>query len=310
MFVNLFPATICGISGLATRGRWASLPVLSFAWSRSRPIGWTAAATFASDDEALAAALALVERRVRPCILEFIDEQTIGTLLAWLESSGTQLTDSEALAQFVASLRGSAVLLVELDGSAASLAEERESVDAWLSEAGAVDTYAAVCSEEAEVLRNIRRQCSSAMYSLGDTKLNEDVCVPLAAMAELVAYTLEIRAKTGLPTPTYGHAADGNLHVHIMYNRDDAENRAKAEEAIGLIMKKVVELGGCITGEHGVGLAKTPFLRLQHSEDEIAAMRAIKHALDPRNILNPGKIFDPFPVWEHPKVEHRMPWDH
>lgn len=305
------------VSGYNLRDLWVgdegTLGVITGAVLRLIPkpsTRWTGAATFKSDAAALDAALALLERRIRPCILEFIDEQTIETLLAWLKASGNKLAGGTALADFIETLAGSAMLLIELDGSEVSVSEERAGVGDWLKASNAKGSYAAQDAVEADALRNIRRQCSPAMYSLGDTKLNEDVCVPLAAMPELIAYTLDIREQTGLPTPTYGHAADGNLHVHIMYNRKDSVSAAKAEEAIGLVMQKVVELGGCITGEHGVGLAKTPFLRLQHSEEEIGAMRAIKQALDPNNILNPGKIFDPFPVWEHPLVEHKRPWDH
>jgi len=113
----------------------------------------------------------------------------------------------------------------------------------------------------------------------------------------------------GLATPTFGHAADGNFHVHIMYDRDNPEHCRKAEQAIYEVMKKVVELGGAITGEHGIGIAKSPFLRLQHSSAEIGAMLAVKRALDPNNILAPGQIFEPLNVWEHRPVKVTLGWD-
>ena len=122
--------------------------------------------------------------------------------------------------------------------------------------------------------------------------------------------TLEVKARTGLATPTFGHAADGNFHVHVMFNRGDPAQRIKAEEAVGQIMQRVVDMGGAISGEHGIGLAKTPFFGIQHGKAEVAAMRAIKQALDPNGILNPGKIFEPFRVWEHEPVKVKMPWDH
>jgi len=147
------------------------------------------------------------------------------------------------------------------------------------------------------------------MFQLGDTKLNEDVVVPLERQAELVAYALQLDEELGLPAPTFGHAGDGNLHVHVMYHRADPEESARAKDGIERLMRKVVELGGVITGEHGIGLAKSPFLRLQHSDAEIEAMRSVKRALDPKGILNPGKIFDPFEVWEREPVEVTMPWD-
>ena len=163
---------------------------------------------------------------------------------------------------------------------------------------------------EAEKLWQVRRTCSQSMYSLADTKLNEDVVVPLDRQAELIAYTLELKKQIGLPTPTYGHAGDGNLHVHIMYNRGNAEEAKRAREGILLLMKKVVALGGVITGEHGIGLAKAPFMELQHSAAEISVMRSVKEALDPKGILNPGKIFEPFEVWDHQPMDVCLPWDH
>jgi glycolate oxidase len=88
-----------------------------------------------------------------------------------------------------------------------------------------------------------------------------------------------------------------------------AECRA-AEHAVQRLMETVVALGGSISGEHGIGLAKTPFLRIQHSPAQVRAMQAVKRALDPRGILNPGKMFDVFEVWKHPRIEVKLPWDH
>ncbi len=148
------------------------------------------------------------------------------------------------------------------------------------------------------------------MFSIADTKLNEDVVVPIQKQAELIRYTIALKREIGLATPTFGHAGDGNLHVHIMYNRSSESDAAKAKAGIQKLMQKVVELGGVITGEHGIGLAKAPFMEMQHSSAEIAAMRAVKKALDPLGILNPGKIFEAFEVWDHELVDVKLPWDH
>jgi glycolate oxidase len=94
-----------------------------------------------------------------------------------------------------------------------------------------------------------------------------------------------------------------------MYHRDNDAEYRRAEKAVGELMKGVVELGGAISGEHGIGLAKSPFLRLQHSPAEIKAMQAVKAALDPNGILNPGKMFEVFKVWEHPRLKIELPWD-
>jgi glycolate oxidase len=95
-----------------------------------------------------------------------------------------------------------------------------------------------------------------------------------------------------------------------MYHRAvPAECRA-AERAVARLMREVVALDGAISGEHGIGLAKTPFFRLQHSPAQVRAMQAVKRALDPRGILNPGKMFEVFEVWKHPRLEVKLPWDH
>ena len=95
-----------------------------------------------------------------------------------------------------------------------------------------------------------------------------------------------------------------------MYNRSVPSEGKRAKAGIQKLMQKVVDLGGAITGEHGIGLAKIPFMELQHSKAEIEAMRAVKAALDPKGILNPGKIFEPFEVWDHEPVEVKFSWDH
>ena len=163
---------------------------------------------------------------------------------------------------------------------------------------------------QAEALWQVRRTYSQSMFSIADTKLNEDVVVPIQKQAELIRYTIALKKEIGLATPTFGHAGDGNLHVHIMYNRSNPDDALKAKAGIKKLMQKVVDLGGVITGEHGVGLAKAPFMEIQHSKAEIAAMLAVKAALDPKGILNPGKIFEPFEVWDHEPVKVTLPWDH
>ena len=109
--------------------------------------------------------------------------------------------------------------------------------------------------------------------------------------------------------PTFGHAADGNFHVNIMFDRVDSEESSRAEGAVNDLMRTVVRLGGTISGEHGIGLAKSPFLRIARSKAEIAAMLAIKNALDPQGILNPGKVFHPYEVWDETPISVPLPWD-
>ena len=200
-------------------------------------------------------------------------------------------------------------MLLELAGSEAEVKETRQTVLAW-AKAHATGHRAAKTREEAEQLWAVRRKCSGAIFQMGDAKLNEDITVPLKAYEPFARYLNRLRQSSGLAIPTFGHLADGNLHVNIMYHRDNPTECQQAEAAVVSLMEKVVSLGGSISGEHGIGLAKSPFLRIQHSEAEVGAMQAVKRALDPRGILNPGKMFEVFEVWKCPRVVAQFPWDH
>ncbi len=258
---------------------------------------WAGMFAFRTERAALRAVAGLLKAGVQPSILEFLDRQTVACA-----------EDYSGGALFPGHSRSS-LLLIELDGTVAEVRVQRTALFEYM-EGKATGSKEARTPVQAEKLLQVRRTCSQSMYSLADTKLNEDIVVPLDRQADLIAYTLELKKQIGLPTPTYGHAGDGNLHVHIMYNRADADEAKRAREGILLLMKKVVALGGVITGEHGIGLAKAPFMELQHSPAEIAAMRSVKEALDPKGILNPGKIFEPFEVWDHQPVDVCLPWDH
>jgi glycolate oxidase len=163
---------------------------------------------------------------------------------------------------------------------------------------------------EAEALWAVRRKCSGAMFELGDAKLNEDIVVPLKNYEKFASFLEKLRRESKLSIPTFGHLGDGNLHVNIMYHRANPAECRAAEKAVQRLMETVVALGGAISGEHGIGLAKTPFLHLQHSPAQIRAMQAVKRALDPNGILNPGKMFEVFEVWKHARLDVKLPWDH
>lgn len=291
------------VSGLNLRDLWigseGTLGVVTEAHLRlvAKPEQrWMGLYAFKSEAGALRAVRDLLRAGIEPSILEFLDRQSVACAEAY---TGRALLPD---------MPGVSILLVELDGAGGELRKQRAFLRAFMS-GKVVGQREAGGEAQAEALLQVRRTCSQSMYSLGDTKLNEDVVVPIERQAELIRYTIALKKEIGLPTPTYGHAGDGNLHVHIMYTREDASQAKRAKRGITKLMKKVVELGGVITGEHGIGLAKIPFMGLQHSEAEIAAMRAVKGALDPKGILNPGKIFEPFEVWDHKPVEVKFSWD-
>ena len=258
---------------------------------------WNLLAAFPDERAALEAAVRLTRDGPRPAILEFLDRPSV---------RGAEQAFGEPI---FAGTPGRSLLLVQLDGSRAAVAADRDALLAWARD-HAEAFRPAPDEEAAERLWEIRRTCSSAMFELGDSKLNEDVVVPLDRQVELVELVERLRRNHRVAIGVFGHAGDGNLHVNIMHHRDDAEESRRAREALGELMEGVVGLGGAISGEHGVGLAKTPFLRLQLGEAELAAMRRIKEALDPHGILNPAKIFDPYEVWDKEKEIYRFPWDH
>lgn len=258
---------------------------------------WTLLTSFKDETAALRAALALFRTRVQPAICEFLDRESV---LCAERATGKTVFPGQA---------GRPVLLLEFAGSVAEVNEHRATVLAW-AEAHAVGHRAAQSREEAEELWAVRRKCSGAMFELGDAKLNEDIVVPMRNYVKFAHFLAKLKRSSGLHIPTFGHLADGNLHVNIMYHKADPKECRVAEKTVQTLMETVVALGGAISGEHGIGLAKTPFLRIQHSAAQVRAMQAVKHALDPRGILNPGKMFTVFEVWRHKRLDVKLPWDH
>jgi glycolate oxidase len=134
-----------------------------------------------------------------------------------------------------------------------------------------------------------RRMLSRATRKLARHKLSEDVVVPRTRIADLLARTEEIGQATGVRHLSYGHAGDGNLHVNFLW--DDDADRPAVERAIGLLMRATIDLGGTLSGEHGIGITKAEYLPLEQSEALFALQRDVKRAFDPKGLLNPGKIF-------------------
>jgi glycolate oxidase len=258
---------------------------------------WTLLTSFRDETVALRAALALFRARVQPAICEFLDRASV-------------LCAERATGKVVfAGQSGRPVLLIELAGTKAEVREQRAAVLAWAAE-HATAHRAARTREEAEALWAVRRKCSGAMFELGDAKLNEDIVVPMRNYVKFAQFLVRLKRESGLQIPTFGHLQDGNLHVNIMYHKADAAECRMAEKTVQRLMETVVAMDGAISGEHGIGLAKSPFLRIQHSPAQVRAMQAVKNALDPRGILNPGKMFERFEVWKHPRLDVKLPWDH
>ena len=253
-------------------------------------------AAFEDDQSALAAPLEISKLGIRPSILEYMDQWTIDCLQKYVGE------------EVFTGVEPKPMLLIELDGVKDSLVSEARKIENWL-EGEAVEFRKASNEEEAEKLWEVRRQGSSSMKKLASTKLNEDIVVPLDRQVELVQFVESLRKDYQLKIGVFGHCGDGNLHVNFMYDEEDAEETGRAVDALHQLMDKVVSLEGAISGEHGVGLAKTPFVRNQFSEAEWKAMLAIKKTLDPKGILNPGKIFDVFKPWDQKKEKVVLSWE-
>jgi glycolate oxidase len=187
---------------------------------------------------------------------------------------------------------GSAHLLVDLDGQPESVRTEAESIRALLAASNPNALEMATGEEECEKMWALRRQFSNSLRATGLTKLNQDVVVPRSHIVDLVEFAEKLSARSGFPIACFGHAGDGNIHVNIMadrYNREAAV-REKVEHALDELFDQVLKWGGVITGEHGIGLAKKRWWPEATSDVMRELHRKLKQALDPEDILNPGKF--------------------
>jgi len=183
-------------------------------------------------------------------------------------------------------------LLVDLDGQEESVRSEAAAIRRLIDVRKPNALQIADGEADCEKLWELRRQFSNSLRATGLTKLNEDVVVPRSHLVDLMEFADKLQAKHGFPIACFGHAGDGNIHVNIMadrYNRDAAV-REKVERALDDLFKQVLGWGGAITGEHGIGLAKKRWWPEATSEVARDVHRAVKQALDPDDILNPGKF--------------------
>ncbi|MEO1942408.1 MAG: FAD-linked oxidase C-terminal domain-containing protein, partial [Campylobacterales bacterium] len=135
-----------------------------------------------------------------------------------------------------------------------------------------------------------RRNASQAITIYGSKKINEDISVPRSKLPEALASFQQIGEKFRLIIPCFGHAGDGNIHVNVMVDGSNKEEVERGYRAVEEIFKKVLELGGTLSGEHGIGISKAPFMKMAFTEEELKLFRRIKEAFDPNGILNPGKM--------------------
>jgi glycolate oxidase len=238
----------------------------------------TSLAEFVSLVDASRAVNALLAAGIVPATLELMD-QTAVTCIEEAMHLGLP-TDVEAL------------LLIETDGSdQQTVQREIETCSKICQDSGARSVKTAQTEAERSSLWKARRSMSPALARKSPNKLGEDITVPRSAIPEVVQRLRAISAKYGLPIVIFGHAGDGNLHPNILFDMRQPEQRAKAEQMVGEIFEASLALGGTLSGEHGVGVLKRPYLEKALGPVSMDIQRQIKRALDPMNIMNPGKIF-------------------
>jgi len=237
----------------------------------------TMLAIFDSIDGAAGAVAAIIRGRIIPTTLEFLDH------------SALKCVEGEFSLGIPAAAR--AVLLIELDGEKELVERQAGRIGDLIRPLGLIEFKAAADAAEAEELWKARRLVSPALRKVNPDKINEDIVVPRNRVPDIIRRIDGIREKYGIPIINFGHAGDGNIHVNIMIDRSRTGESEKAEQAVREIFTATLELGGTMSGEHGIGLSKAPYIPLELNVEQITAMKAIKTALDPKNILNPGKIF-------------------
>jgi glycolate oxidase len=221
---------------------------------------------------------AIIAARIIPCTLEFLDQTTACCV--------------EDFAHVGLPVDCAAVLLMETDGHPAAVADEAEQMAAIARANKARDVRLARDEAEALALAAARRNAFSALARRRPTTILEDFTVPRSELAKMVTFIAETARVAQLQVGTFGHMGDGNLHPTFLTDERDADEMARVHHALDLIANKTLELGGTITGEHGVGLAKKAWLRQQMGDSSFEVMKQIKTTLDPAGLLNPGKIFD------------------
>ncbi len=234
-------------------------------------------AAFSDLDDASTLVNRILHAGVTPAVIEIMDNMTIQTVDDYLQSGLPR--DAAAL------------LLIQVDGVEAAVAQALKLVTQLCYDNRATLVEVAGTPEEEEVVWKARRSISPSLTRVRPNKLGEDISVPREAIPHVVRRIQEISRQRDLPIVIFGHISDGNLHPNILFDQGDPEEMERVEAASADIFEVATAVGGTLSGEHGIGLLKQKYLGLDLAPETIDAMRAIKRALDPNNIMNPGKIF-------------------
>jgi len=238
------------------------------------PAATTLRASYGSMQEAAAAVSRIMAQSCQPRALEFLDSgaiRAIGKL------------DQKPLPE-----QTRALLIIDVDGTENAMQESVEAIKTAARSDGLLEWLSATTDKEAAALWEARKSLSPSLRKLAAGKINEDIVVPVTKMAGLVAALETIARKNQVLIVSYGHAGNGNIHVNLLYDPDDALQTTAANKCLTEVFELTLALGGSLSGEHGIGL--------EVDAETLAVMRGIKSQLDPLNILNPGKMFPDQPV--------------
>ena len=219
----------------------------------------------------------IISSRIIPTTLEFMDNATIRCVEDYLHMG--------------LPVEAGALLIIEVDGAPEALNGEVGEIQKICQANRAIDTKIAKDNKEAEELWKARRAVSSAVVKLNPTKINEDVTVPRSKVANLLRQMEAISKKHNLIIVNFGHAGDGNIHVNVLIDPRKPGEEERAHVAVKEIFEAALGLGGTLSGEHGIGITKAPYLAMELGDMGVEVMKRIKKSFDPNNILNPGKIF-------------------
>ncbi|MBW1829680.1 MAG: FAD-binding protein [Deltaproteobacteria bacterium] len=218
----------------------------------------------------------IVRHRIIPTILEFIDRACLDCAKGEMD---IPVPDGAG-----------GMLLIEVDGDVATVKKSAKKIRNVCETGGCLRFESASNSQEADRLWEARRNVSPSLMTLRPHKISEDIVVPRSRMPELFEYLNKLGHRYGLPVPAFGHAGDGNIHVNVMLDKSDRKELENAHALIKALFKKVIQMGGTITGEHGIGITKSSYLEMEIPRAGLELMGRIKKAFDPKGILNPGKI--------------------
>ncbi|MBT8358053.1 MAG: FAD-binding protein [Deltaproteobacteria bacterium] len=237
----------------------------------------TMAAIFDVIDNAAETVSEIIKRSIIPKTIEFMDHASLQCVKEHLK------INLPAKAQ--------AMLLIEVDGAEGETDRAMTQLKELCLSQGASRVNVAKNSEEATNLWKARKAVSPALFKYAPDKINEDIVVPRSKIPQMVKKIDALRKKTGLTMASFGHAGDGNIHFNIMLDKKDKAQLKKAEAAVEDLFDYTLKLGGTISGEHGIGITKAPYMAKEIGIVELGLMKKIKKVFDPKGILNPGKIF-------------------